>query len=185
VTPAPRVRPWAFVDETRRLERVVYFSSSVTFCQTPLLTRCPCAPPAVVPAFHSAYLEAMVGVFGRCAQRTVDKLDALLAGAGGEGARLDMEAEYSNLALDIIGISVFNYDFGSVTKESPIIQVSLRRGATRPIPAAARSPPQLSDDCHMHRKKLDAGHPPTRLSLIPISFQPFSSMESLCARFPE
>jgi hypothetical protein len=90
----------------------------------------------------------MVGVFGRCAQRTVDKLDALLEGAGVEGARLDMEAEYSNLALDIIGISVFNYDFGSVTKESPIIQVSPRRGATRAIRAAARSPSQLSDDCH-------------------------------------
>ena len=63
-----------------------------------------------------------MGVFGRCGQRTVDKLDGLLAGAGGE-VRIDMEAEYSNLALDIIGISVFNYDFGSVTKESPIIQV--------------------------------------------------------------
>lgn len=36
---------------------------------------------------------------------------------------LDLEAEFSNLALDIIGLSVFNYDFGSVTKESPVIKV--------------------------------------------------------------
>jgi cytochrome P450 family 97 subfamily B polypeptide 3 len=33
---------------------------------------------AVVPAFHKAYYEAMVGMFARCTQRTVDKL-ALLA----------------------------------------------------------------------------------------------------------
>lgn len=77
----------------------------------------------MVPAFHAAYLEAMVSVFGTCAQRTVDKLDSALAKRGPDGIRLDMESEYSNLALDIIGISVFNYDFGSVTKESPIIQV--------------------------------------------------------------
>lgn len=36
---------------------------------------------------------------------------------------LDLEAEFSNLALDIIGLGVFNYDFGSVTKESPVIKV--------------------------------------------------------------
>lgn len=36
---------------------------------------------------------------------------------------LDLEAEFSSLALDIIGLGVFNYDFGSVTKESPVIKV--------------------------------------------------------------
>eukprot|EP00897_Mesotaenium_endlicherianum_P000184 jgi/Mesen1/10166/ME000076S09674 len=92
---------------------------------------------AIVPAFHAAYLEAMVGVFSSCADRTIEKLDNLLqqqqqaqaadvAGgdhaSGGGAIRVEMEAEYSSLALDIIGISVFNYDFGSVTKESPIIQ---------------------------------------------------------------
>ena len=28
-----------------------------------------------------------------------------------------------DLALDIIGLGVFNHDFGSVTKESPVIKV--------------------------------------------------------------
>ena len=32
---------------------------------------------AIVPAFHKAYLEAMVQMFGRCTQQAVDKLDAL------------------------------------------------------------------------------------------------------------
>eukprot|EP00850_Spirogloea_muscicola_P009567 SM000054S18053 [mRNA] locus=s54:172270:176077:+ [translate_table: standard] len=74
---------------------------------------------AIAPGFHSAYLEAMVNTFGECAERTINKLDAVLE--GGE-ALIEMEAEYSNLALDIIGISIFNYDFGSVTTESPVIQ---------------------------------------------------------------
>jgi hypothetical protein len=30
------------------------------------------------------------------------------------------------LALDIIGLGVFNYDFGSVTNESPVIKVWLK-----------------------------------------------------------
>lgn len=32
---------------------------------------------AIVPAFHKAYLEAMVGMFGRCTQQAIRKLDAL------------------------------------------------------------------------------------------------------------
>lgn len=31
---------------------------------------------AVVPAFHKAYLEAMVGMFGRCTQQSIDTLNA-------------------------------------------------------------------------------------------------------------
>lgn len=33
-----------------------------------------------------------------------------------------METEFLNVALDIIGLGVFNYDFGSVTSESPVIK---------------------------------------------------------------
>ncbi|CAI5458931.1 unnamed protein product [Closterium sp. Yama58-4] len=81
---------------------------------------------AIVPGFHAAYLEAMALVFSECSKRSVDKLQALChhagATAGSEGVRMDMESEYSSIALDIIGISVFNYDFGSVTRESPVIK---------------------------------------------------------------
>jgi hypothetical protein len=33
-----------------------------------------------------------------------------------------MEAEFLNLGLDIIGLGVFNYEFGSITTESPVIK---------------------------------------------------------------
>lgn len=33
-----------------------------------------------------------------------------------------METEFCSVSLDIIGKAVFNYEFGSVTKESPVIQ---------------------------------------------------------------
>ncbi|KAG7031091.1 Cytochrome P450 97B2, chloroplastic [Cucurbita argyrosperma subsp. argyrosperma] len=81
----------------------------------------------IAPGFHALYLEAMAKVFADCSERSIRKLEKLL----GEGEvhkdktiELDMEAEFSNLALDIIGLGVFNYDFGSVTKESPVIKRS-------------------------------------------------------------
>ena len=36
-----------------------------------------------------------------------------------------MEEEFLNLGLDIIGLGVFNYKFGSITTESPVIKASL------------------------------------------------------------
>ncbi|EFN52906.1 hypothetical protein CHLNCDRAFT_138471 [Chlorella variabilis] len=83
---------------------------------------------AIVPGFHKAYLDACVAMFGRCTQHTVDKVEAALAAAspapdGSQGAAvLDMETEFLNLGLDIIGLGVFNYEFGSITSESPVIE---------------------------------------------------------------
>ncbi|XP_044507914.1 cytochrome P450 97B2, chloroplastic [Mangifera indica] len=79
----------------------------------------------IAPGFHSLYLEAMVKIFTECSERTVLKFEKLLEGEhsrGGSVIELDLEAEFSSLALDIIGLGVFNYDFGSVTKESPVIK---------------------------------------------------------------
>ncbi|KAL5581604.1 hypothetical protein UlMin_014046 [Ulmus minor] len=79
----------------------------------------------IAPGFHSLYLETMVKMFTNCAERTVSKFDKLLEREdlqGGNTIELDLEAEFSSLALDIIGLGVFNYDFGSVTKESPVIK---------------------------------------------------------------
>ena len=36
---------------------------------------------------------------------------------------IDMEEEFLNIGLDIIGLGVFNYDFGSISTESPVIKV--------------------------------------------------------------
>ncbi|KAH9316419.1 hypothetical protein KI387_025046, partial [Taxus chinensis] len=80
---------------------------------------------AIVPGFHAAFLEAMVKVFGDCSERTVKKLEAMLLTTQDDKTKhieIDMEAEFSSLALDIIGLCVFNYDFGSVTRESPVIK---------------------------------------------------------------
>ncbi|ESQ56017.1 hypothetical protein EUTSA_v10024764mg [Eutrema salsugineum] len=81
---------------------------------------------AITPAFHALYLEAMVKVFSDCSEKMILKSEKLLrekeVSSGEDTIELDLEAEFSSLALDIIGLSVFNYDFGSVTKESPVIK---------------------------------------------------------------
>ncbi|GER53994.1 cytochrome P450 [Striga asiatica] len=79
----------------------------------------------IAPGFHSLYLEAMARLFTDCSERMITKFENLLqldASRGGGKLELDLEAEFSSLALDIIGLGVFNYDFGSVTKESPVIK---------------------------------------------------------------
>ncbi|KAI3979206.1 hypothetical protein MKX01_017031 [Papaver californicum] len=79
----------------------------------------------IAPGFHTLFLEAMVKIFTDCSDRTITKIHKLLEveeRLGGNTIELDLEAEFSNLALDIIGLAVFNYDFGSVSKESPVIK---------------------------------------------------------------
>ena len=39
-----------------------------------------------------------------------------------------MESHFCSVSLDIIGKSIFNYDFGSVTNESPVIKVCRKGG---------------------------------------------------------
>lgn len=73
---------------------------------------------AVVPSLHKKYLSVIVDkVFCRCAERLVEKLkpDAL------SGAAVNMEQEFSQLTLDVIGLSLFNYNFDSLTSDSPVI----------------------------------------------------------------
>jgi cytochrome P450 len=82
---------------------------------------------AIVPAFHKAWLNYMVGLFGHCntgliasLDKAASKNDAPASQQG--GGKIEMEEKFCSVALDIIGLSVFNYDFGSVTNESPVIQ---------------------------------------------------------------
>ncbi|KAK9834172.1 hypothetical protein WJX81_005149 [Elliptochloris bilobata] len=77
---------------------------------------------AIVPAFHRAWLGAMVAMFNACTRESAAKLDRLIAAAGDGEAVVDMEEEFLNLGLDIIGLGVFNYDFRSITRESPVIK---------------------------------------------------------------
>lgn len=74
---------------------------------------------AVVPALHRAYLSLMVeSVFASCTEQLCSKLEA----AAAAGTPVNMEAQFSQLTLDVIGQSVFNYEFDSLRTDSPVIQ---------------------------------------------------------------
>eukprot|EP00904_Undaria_pinnatifida_P013190 jgi/Undpi1/9000/HiC_scaffold_26.g11461.m1 len=73
---------------------------------------------AIVPGFHKAWLNAMIGVFADCNGVLIRKLE----GVAERGEKIEMESHFCSVSLDIIGKAVFNYDFGSVTNESPVIQ---------------------------------------------------------------
>jgi cytochrome P450 family 97 subfamily B polypeptide 3 len=75
----------------------------------------------IVPAFHSAWLEHMVGLFGYCNKPLIESLERIASSTEG-GGKAEMETFFCSVALDIIGLSVFNFEFGSVTNESPIIK---------------------------------------------------------------
>ena len=77
---------------------------------------------AIVPGFHKRWLNRMVTLFADCADKLVSELDRDAA----TGTVVDMEERFCSVTLDIIGKAVFNYDFGSVTKESPIVKAVYR-----------------------------------------------------------
>ncbi|KAF3669609.1 hypothetical protein FXO38_07524 [Capsicum annuum] len=73
---------------------------------------------AVVSSLHKKYLSVIIDrVFCKYAERMVEKLlpDAI------SGSVVNMEANFSQLTLDVIGIALFNYNFDSLITESPVI----------------------------------------------------------------
>ena len=73
--------------------------------------------------FRRGYLEVMLQrVFATSAQQMCAKIDQEIA----SGKPINMEAVFNQLTLDVIGKAVFNYDFDSLTTDSPVIQVSRR-----------------------------------------------------------
>lgn len=73
---------------------------------------------AVVPSLHRKYLSVIVErVFCKCAERMVEKLKT----SATNGTAVNMEAVFSQLTLDVIGLSLFNYNFDSLTADSPVI----------------------------------------------------------------
>mmetsp|Transcript_2276 Transcript_2276/g.2755 ORF Transcript_2276/g.2755 Transcript_2276/m.2755 type:complete len:778 (+) Transcript_2276:162-2495(+) len=75
---------------------------------------------AVAPGFHKKWLKQMVGLFADRADILIDDLQKR------SSAVVDMEERFCSVTLDIIGKSVFNYDFGSVNEESPIVKAVYR-----------------------------------------------------------
>ncbi|KAL3825835.1 hypothetical protein ACJIZ3_021864 [Penstemon smallii] len=73
---------------------------------------------AVVPSLHKKYLSIIVErVFCRCAERLVEKLKPDIL----NGSSINVEEKFSQLTLDVIGLALFNYDFDSLTSNSPVI----------------------------------------------------------------
>ncbi|XP_042054021.1 carotene epsilon-monooxygenase, chloroplastic-like [Salvia splendens] len=73
---------------------------------------------AVVPSLHKKYLSIIVErVFCRCAEQMVERLMPSLV----NGSAVNMEEKFSQLTLDVIGLALFNYEFDSLTTNSPVI----------------------------------------------------------------
>ncbi|XP_020248052.1 carotene epsilon-monooxygenase, chloroplastic isoform X4 [Asparagus officinalis] len=73
---------------------------------------------AVVPSLHKKFLSVMVDkVFCKCALRFVENLEPHVS----NGSAVNMEEKFSQLTLDVIGLSLFNYNFDSLTSDSPVI----------------------------------------------------------------
>lgn len=64
----------------------------------------------------------MINLFGDCGDRLCSDLDARAVAK----TPVDMEERFCSVTLDIIGKAVFNYDFGSIKKESPIVKAVFR-----------------------------------------------------------
>lgn len=77
---------------------------------------------AIVPAFHKRWLNNMIGLFADRAEMLSNDLKE----KSKSGEVVDMEERFCSVTLDIIGKAVFNYDFGSVTKESPVVKAVYR-----------------------------------------------------------
>ncbi|OUS48881.1 putative cytochrome P450 monooxygenase [Ostreococcus tauri] len=78
---------------------------------------------AVAPSLHRKYVEAMVD---RCFALCADRMTTILEEEAANGAvgSVNLESRFSKTALDIIGISVFNYDFKALTTAAPVIQAT-------------------------------------------------------------
>ncbi|KAL1537879.1 Cytochrome [Salvia divinorum] len=73
---------------------------------------------AVVPSLHKKYLSIIVErVFCRCSEQLVERLKPSLV----NGSAVNMEEKFSQLTLDVIGLALFNFEFDSLTTNSPVI----------------------------------------------------------------
>ena len=77
---------------------------------------------AIVPGFHKKWLNRMINLFSERAEILAHDLSRKAQ----TQQVVDMEERFCSVTLDIIGKAVFNYDFGSVTKESPIVKAVYR-----------------------------------------------------------
>lgn len=106
----------------------------------------------MVPSLHKKYLSVIVDrVFCKCAERMVEKLQRNAL----NGTAVNMEATFSQLTLDVIGLSLFNYNFDSLNADSPVIDAvytALKEAEARstdilPYWKASTLKSQISNSC--------------------------------------
>ncbi|ABO99505.1 predicted protein [Ostreococcus lucimarinus CCE9901] len=78
--------------------------------------------PVIGAGFHGAWLKHMCNLFGASAMRLADKLDTFVESE----KTVELESELYAMALDVIGKAVFNYEFGALKQETPIIKAVYR-----------------------------------------------------------
>ena len=91
---------------------------------------------AIAPGFHKRWLHRMMKLFAERAEiltnnlleqiETTEQEEKTTTSSSSKPFVVDMEERFCSVTLDIIGKAVFNYDFGSVTKESPIVKAVYR-----------------------------------------------------------
>jgi len=89
---------------------------------------------AIVPGFHKAWLNYQLGQFGEAGRLLTKSLHKSAAA----GTAVDMEERFGSVALDIIGKAVFNYEFGSTEKESPVVKAAIQ--SLREVEHRAQTP---------------------------------------------
>ena len=148
----------------------------------------------LVPGFHMAWLDRMVKMFVQC----TDRLDAKLEKIADTGEVINMEENWNSCSLDIIGKAVFNYDFGSTEKLSPVVEAALCAlreaehrstfylpywkipglGAEWPIPAIVPRQRKFQQDMALLNGVLD------ELILNVVSQKDETDLDSLIAKVP-
>ncbi|CAJ1422296.1 unnamed protein product [Effrenium voratum] len=88
---------------------------------------------AIVPGFHKKWLNETTELIVECAMNLADDVERSIALSSGKVAEVNMEEKFTSASLDIIGKAIFDYDFGSTTRESPLIRAvyNLLREAER------------------------------------------------------
>lgn len=84
----------------------------------------------IVPGFHKRWLNRMISMFSQCNTEFIASMyeitDHNAKLQSGEPVAIDMEEKFCSVTLDIIGQAVFNYEFHSVTDESPVVKAVYR-----------------------------------------------------------
>ncbi|CAK0859803.1 unnamed protein product, partial [Prorocentrum cordatum] len=82
---------------------------------------------AIVPGFQQRWLESVTETMARCTDALCEDLDRQISqahAAGEAGALVNMEEKFTSVSFDVIGKAVFEYDFGAISGESPILQAA-------------------------------------------------------------